>query len=270
MGAIDSNGGGRRTPGAVQSISRAFAVLEAVVDSEDPIGVSDLARCSGLPVGTVHRLAQTLHELGYVRKDEHSKYLPGPRLLKLAKSNQQAIAVVAQPYLDDLAKRYGESVAVGTLNGDYVVYLAKTPGSRSIRIYTSLDEPVYPHSSAIGKMLLSELAEDRVRLILGHTRMPRFTDSTITDPNALLAELAAVRARGFAVNEGEQEAGMRCVSVAIPFEGQQLGFSLSAPTLRMSDAVLAEIVTGLKRAAIALAAELDGARGLSQKEIHGK
>ncbi|MFE7560043.1 IclR family transcriptional regulator [Kitasatospora sp. NPDC057500] len=270
MGAVDSNGGGQRTAGAVQSLRRAFTVLEAVVDSDDPIGVSELARRSDLPVGTVHRLAQTLHELGYVRKDGHSKYLPGPRLLKLAKNNQKAIAVVAQPYLDQLAKRYGESVAVGTLSGDYVVYLAKTPGSRSIRIYTSLDEPVYPHSSAIGKMLLSGLPDERVRTVLDHTRMPRFTDSTHTDPDGLLAELAAVRERGFAVNEGEQEAGMRCVSVAIPLKGEHLGFSLSAPTLRMSDAVLAETVTGLKRAAVALAAELDGTRGLSQKEIHGK
>lgn len=258
MGTIESNAEGQKAGGAVQSIRRAFMVLEKVVDHDGPIGVSDLARSCELPIGTIHRLVKSLYDLGYVGKNDNSKYLPGTRLLRLAKSNQETVAVVAQPYLDDLAQKFGESVAVGTMKGDFVVYLAKRPGSRTIRIYTSLDEPVYPHSSAIGKMLLSQFSDERVRMILEHTSMPRFTESTITHVDGFLKELTRIRRKGYAVNEGEQEEGMRCVSVAIPWKGQHLGFSLSAPTIRMSEPVLQEIVTELKRVAITLAAELQG------------
>ena len=85
------------------------------------------------------------------------------------------------------------------------------------------------------------------------------TDSTIVDPDAFVVEMDRIRRRGYAVNEGEQEAGMRCVSVAIPCPGQSLGFSLSAPTHRMTDAVLRGVVIELKRVAAALAADLLGA-----------
>jgi len=253
----------RRSAGSIQSIRRAFLVLEAVVDHDGPVGVSDLSRICDLPIGTIHRMAQSLLELGYVWQDQHSKYLPGARLLMLAKSNQETIAAVAQPYLDDLAERFGESVALGTLQGDYIVYLAKKPGSRAIRIFNSIGDPVYPHSAAIGKMLLSEVSDARIRTVLAHTQMPRFTDSTITDPDAFLAEIATVRRQGYAMNEGEQEEGMRCVSVAIPFAGQLLGFSLSAPTLRLPDDVLETVLEGLTASADALALELHGTANVS-------
>lgn len=251
---------------AVQSISRGFAVLEAVVAHDLPVGVTELARQCDLPVGTIHRLVQSLYELGYVDKDESSKYFAGPRLTKLTGTRQKTVAAIAQPYLDRIAQELGETVAVGTLKGGFVVGIARTPGTRSIRIHTSIGVPSHPHASALGKLLLGTMPVEQVHHILDHTHMPRFTPATITDRPTLLDAIATAQERGYAVNEGEQEEGMRCVAVAITYDLAPIGFSLSAPTLRMPDDVLTTTVHTLRKAAVALADDLRGVRYLTSHD----
>lgn len=251
---------------AVQSISRGFAVLEAVVAHDVPVGVTDLSRQCDLPVGTIHRLVQSLYELGYVDKDENSKYFAGPRLVRLTGTRQKTVAAIAQPYLDRIAEELGETVAVGTLKGGFVVGIARTPGTRSIRIHTSIGVPSHPHASALGKLLLGQMPLEQIHHVLDHTHMPRFTPATITDRDALLSAIATAQDLGYAVNEGEQEEGMRCVAVPITYDGAALGFSLSAPTLRMPDDVLLKTVETLRTAAKALADDLRGVRYLTSHD----
>ncbi len=243
-------------PGQVQSIARAFTVLETVARAEHPVGVTEISEASGVPTGTVYRMARTLTELGYLRKDGRSKYTIGGRVLVLTKASTDYVAALARPHLDELAALFGETVALGTLQDDAIMYLAQAAGRRTIRMFTSLGERIHPHCTAIGKALLADREDAEVQALLRRTGMPRYTDQTITDEQHFLDVLGATRERGYALNEGEQEEGMRCIAIRLPYAAKPLGFSLSAPTARMSDATIAGYLPHLKQKAEQLTDEL--------------
>lgn len=242
--------------GNVQSIARAFTVLETVARSERSVGVTDIGEFSSIPAGTVYRIASTLTDLGYLSKDSRSKYSIGGRVMLLTRASDNALVSLATPYLNELAAQFEETVALGTLQGDAIVYLAQAAGRRTIRAFTAIGERISPHCQAIGKLLLSAWEDHEVRDLLSRLELRAYTTNTITDAEAFLQELQLIRGRGYALNEGEREVGMRCVSVRIPFEGLQLGYSLSAPSARMTDAVIADYLPVLRESAEALAAEL--------------
>lgn len=243
-------------PGNVQSIARAFTVLETVASADRAIGVTEIGQSAGIPAGTVYRMASTLTDLGYLNKDPRSKYSIGGRVMLLTRASDSALVSLATPYLNELAEQFEETVAMGTLQSDAIVYLAQAAGRRTIRAFTAIGERISPHCQAIGKLLLSDLDDDSVRSLLSRLDMRPYTANTITDPDAFITELELIRERGYALNEGEREEGMRCLSVPIPFDGIQLGYSLSAPSARMSDAVVADYLPVLRKSAEALAAEL--------------
>lgn len=243
-------------PGQVQSIARAFNVLESVAGAQAPIGLTEIAEQSGLPTGTVYRLARTLVELGYLRKDGKSKYTIGSRVLMLAHASGEAVVSISRPYLEDLATASGETVALGTLQNDSIVYLAQAAGRGTIRTFTEIGQLIHPHCTAIGKALLADWNVANVKALLARTGMPKYTERTITDADEFCAVLDVTKQLGYALNEGEQEEGMRCLSVAIPYEGMELGFSLSAPTPRMTDEVVEDYVERMLETAQALADDL--------------
>lgn len=242
--------------GQVQSIARAFTVLESVADAQTPIGTTEIADRSGLPTGTVYRMARTLVALGYLRKDGRSKYTIGSRVLMLARASGEAVASISRPYLDDLATASGETVALGTLQDDSIVYLAQAAGRGTIRTFTEIGQMIHPHCTAIGKALLADWNAANVKALLARTGMPKYTERTITDAEKFCAVLEVTKQRGYALNEGEQEEGMRCLSVAIPYEGMELGFSLSAPTPRMTDEIIEAHLERMLETAQALADDL--------------
>ena len=97
-----------------------------------------------------------------------------------------------------------------------MVYVAQVPSPHSMRMFTEVGRRVLPHCTGVGKALLSVLPDDQVRAILARTGMPAQTEHTITSPEELVAELAVIRARGYAIDDAEQEAGVRCVAVPGP------------------------------------------------------
>lgn len=247
----------RRAPsGQVQSIARAFTVLESVAKSGTPVGTTEIAEQSGLPTGTVYRVARTLMELGYLRKDAKSKYTMGSRILTLSRASSDAVTALSRPYLADLAGASGETVALGTLQEDSIVYLAQAAGRGTIRTFTEIGQMIPPHCTAIGKSLLAGWNTADVKALLVRTGMPKYTERTITDADEFCAMLETTKQRGYALNEGEQEEGMRCLSVAVPYEDMKLGFSLSAPTPRMTEDVIKVHAERMLKTAQALADEL--------------
>jgi IclR family acetate operon transcriptional repressor len=112
---------------------------------------------------------------------------------------------------------------------------------------------VLPHCTAVGKAMLASSPDDEVRALLGRTGLPRHTEHTVTDPEELLAQLAEVRERGYAVDEGEQEVGVRCVAVAVPGSTLRLAMSVSGPAPRMSDELVVHAVPVLQDAAAGVA-----------------
>src|SRR5471030_3156075 len=112
-----------------------------------------------------------------------------------------------------------------------------------MRMFTEVGRRVLPHCTGVGKALLSALSDDQVRAILARTGMPAQTEHTITSPDALVAELALVRERGYAIDDAEQEPGVRCVAVPVPSRlPGNAAISVSGPSSRVTTERVAQIV----------------------------
>jgi IclR family transcriptional regulator, acetate operon repressor len=246
-----------RARNGVQSIDRAFAILEAMAEAGGVIGLSQLATDSGLPLATIHRLVRTLVDLGYVRQEPSRQYSLGPRLMRLAEGSTGRLGTLAQPYLDRVVEALGESVNLAVLDGEEIVYVGQAqPAQNFMRMFTEVGRRAKPHTTAVGKAILADRPEVEVLDLLKRAGMPRRTAHTITDPHVFLADLAQVRQRGYALDDGEQELGVRCVAVAVPDAPRPMALSVSGPLPRMSDDVVAKAAPMLRRAAAEFGAEL--------------
>ena len=128
-----------------------------------------------------------------------------------------------------------------------------------MRMFTEVGRRVRPHCTAVGKVLLAQLADEQVEAIVRRTGMPVHTPNTITEPDQLAKELVSVRRQGYAIDDGEQEVGVRCVAVAVSDTATRIAISVSGPAPRMTTDMVRRAVPTLNRTAAALAADLAGA-----------
>lgn len=246
-----------RSNGGVQSLSRAFAILEAMADAGGEIGLSQLAAKAQLPPATIHRLVRTLVSLGYVRQEPSRQYSLGPRLMRLVDTSTKRLATLAHPYMLDVVEALGESVNLAVLDGEEIVYVAQLqPSQNFMRMFTEVGRRVKPHATAVGKAILATKPEGEVRELLKHTGMPRRTERTLTTPEELFRDLECVRERGYALDDGEQELGVRCVALAVAGAPRPVALSMSGPLTRMSDGIVDRAVPILRQAAEKIGAEL--------------
>jgi IclR family transcriptional regulator, acetate operon repressor len=248
---------GARSAGGVQSLDRAFAILEAMADAGGMIGLSQLAERANLPLATIHRLVRTLVDLGYVRQEPSRQYSLGPRLMRLADTSAKRIGAWAKPAMTAAVEILGESVNLAVLDGDEIVYVAQVqPSANFMRMFTEVGRRTLPHATAVGKAILAERPDSEVVALLDRTGMPRYTERTLTSSQQFLAELADVRTRRYALDEGEQELGVRCMAVAVPDAPQPMALSVSGPLTRMSDDVVERAAPVLHDTATEIGAEL--------------
>src|SRR5580765_2081678 len=246
-----------RIGGGVQSLERAFAILETLADAGGVIGLSQLATDADLPLPTIHRLVRTLVDLGYVRQEPSRQYSLGPRLIRLGEMTSKMLGTWARPHLAAVVEQLGESVNLAMLDGDEIVYVGQVQGSRnSMRMFTEVGRRVLPHSTAVGKAILAQESDADVRALLRRTGTPRHTEHTLTTEAEYLAELAETRRTGYAVDDGEQELGVMCVAVPVFDAPRLLALSTSGPAPRMTDAFVAEAVPLLAEAAARISAEV--------------
>jgi IclR family acetate operon transcriptional repressor len=247
----------RPRSGGVQSLERAFGLLELVATRRGAASLSELATASGLPPATLHRLARTLVDLGYLRQEPSRRYALGPRLALLVDGSSAMLSAVALPHLGHLVDEIGETANLAMLDGDLVAYVAQVPGRHSMRMFTEVGRRVQPHCTAVGKALLAATrSDDEVRDLLGRTGLPRHTPHTVVDPDELIEQLTLVRSRGYALDEGEQEVGVRCIAVNVHGSTLPLAMSVSGPAPRMTDELLVEAVPVLQEAARSLGDDL--------------
>ena len=249
----------------VQSLDRAFLLLELMADADGEVAISKLAADSGLAVSTIHRLVRTLVTRGYVRQLPSRRYVLGPRLIHLGECSSRVLATWAQPHLSGLVDTIGETANMAMLDGDRVVYAAQVPSRHSMRMFTEVGRRVHLHCTGVGKVLLAQMPPDVVRRLVVRAGMPARTERTVTDPDRLLAQLPAISEQGYALDDGEQEAGVRCVAVPVPGGVAAGAISVSGPEGRLTLEEVPRVVPLLQSAAAALASELreDGAPVLS-------
>jgi IclR family acetate operon transcriptional repressor len=177
-------------------------------------------------------------------------------LVRLGDGSSKLLGLWATPHLRHVVDAIGESVNLAMLDGDQVVDITQAPGRHAMRMYTEAGRRALPHCTAAGKAMLAELPPDQAEAIVWRSGMPRYTPTTITDPIAFSQELALIHQRGYAVDDEEQELGVRCVAVAVPGDPVRAAVSISGPLTRMSDDLIDRAVPLLSVAAKRLAGEL--------------
>lgn len=218
------------------SVKRAFDLIERI-ERSGPNGatLSELASAVEMAKSTTLRYLSTLVELRVVQRDHLGRFRLGLRLVELAGRllGSDDLASVADPVMRELVVTSGETVHLGVPSGSDMVYVAKVESPQSIRLVSRIGARVPMYSSAMGKALLAALADGRRSEHLGSLE-PR-TRNTITDLRALTTELDATRKRGFAIDNEENETGVRCLGAAVlAADGEPLGaLSVSGPAGRL-------------------------------------
>jgi len=239
----------------VQSVDRVFTLLECLADASGALTLSELAELTQLPMPTIHRLLRFLTGQGYVRQEPSKRYSVGLRMIRLGQSANRGLGSWAAPYLAGLVEKYGETSNMAILEGDTCVYVAQVPSPQSMRMFTEVGRVVMAHCTGVGKAILSELSDEEVRALLERTGMPARTEHTLTTPAKMLTALAQARQVGYALDDGEQELGVRCIAVPIKDLPFQAAVSVSGPSSR----VLSKDVPGMAPAVQAVAAQISDA-----------
>ncbi len=248
----------------VQSIERVFRLLEHLADGGASLSLSELAQRTDLPMPTIHRLLQALIGQGYVRQESSRRYALGPRMIRLGDAASLNLGAWVRPHLEHLVEEFGETTNMAMLEGTACIYVAQVASSQTLRMFTEVGRIVPLHSTGVGKALLATLSDDDVVEILERTGMASATAHTITAYPDMLAELGRIRDRGYAIDDGEQELGVRCVAVPIAGLPFPAALSVSGPSSRVGPDDPARMAPSLQR----VAADLATAFGLSEQNGH--
>lgn len=246
-----------KASGGVQSVERVFELLELITDAGGDVTLSELSSSTELPLPTIHRLLRTLVALGYVRQLPNRRYALGPRLIRLGEGANKQLGALAQPELKTLVERLGETANMAVLDSDMVIYVAQVPSLHSMRMFTEVGRRAHTHDTGVGKAILAQLDDEQVRAIVARQGMPTPTAYSIGDVETLLADLDKIRARGYAIDEQEQEVGVRCFSMAVPHAPTPTAISVSGPVSRVDDAFGERAVPALREAAARISEELN-------------
>lgn len=211
------------------------------------MGISEIAAEAGLPLPTIHRLLRTLAVHGYVHQTPRRRYALGARLIPLAEKAGGALGATIRPILAELVERIGESASMAMVDLDHAIYIAHVPSERSMRMFTEVGRRAAMHTTGVGKALLSMFTDTEALAMVNRVGFTANTPHSITTPERLLADLALVRQRGFALDEEEQELGVYCVAVPVPAP-IRLAISISGPSTRMTGRVVSNAVPLLRAA----------------------
>ncbi|GAB3619756.1 IclR family transcriptional regulator [Glutamicibacter sp. PS] len=240
----------------VQSVERAFELLEVIARAGGEAALSELAADTPLPLPTIHRLLRTLVGVGYVRQLPNRRYSLGPRLIRLGEVANRQLGALATPVLKTLVEELGESANIAVLDGDMVTYIAQAQSPHSMRMITEVGRRAMLHYSGVGKAILSVLDDERVQRLVAQAGMPPKTPNTITTLGKLFTDVEAIRERGYALDEEEQELGVRCVAVPVPGAPTPMAISVSGPVTRVDANFVGLAVPKLQEAAETLGRQL--------------
>lgn len=243
----------------IESVDRALRLLKLFSDHRE-LRLSDARDALGVGQSTAHRLMAMLQYHGFVEQDAVSRlYLAGPALLEIGLAAVQNLDIrgAARPILDRLCAETGETVHLGVLQGTDVLYMDAVESQSALRVSVRIGRQIPAHATSLGKAMLAALPLDRVLQLYPHEDLVAVTERTITRRSQLLAELEAVRSRGFAENIEEGEPGVGSVGVAVVESGALIGgISVAAPRARFRKTERDRYAALLSTAAIDLASAL--------------
>ena len=248
----------------VQALSRALAILKVLSGHEEGAKLTEVARAVGLAASTTHRLLTTLQRDRFVNFDgETSHWCVGVQSFIVGNAFRHAredLVRLARPYLRRLVDLTGETANLAVEDDGMAVYLAQAESRQTMRAIVKTGGRVFMHSSALGKAMLAARPSSFTGQVILQHGLKSFTDKSVVDDAALLAELAQVRIRQFAIDDEEYNLGLRCVAAAIhDHDGYAVAaLSISGPTVRLTQARVAELGAIVAKMAAVLSAEIGG------------
>lgn len=256
---MPSQGAGRprggRTTEAGNATQKALRIVEAALESGGRRRLADIAADAGVPKPSTHRILAVLAADGFLSAERGGWYTAGPRLRALAAKVTGTDADQPADVLRRLQREVGQTVHLAVRSGDTATYIDKVDADQPYRMASRIGMRIPLHCTAIGKCLLAALPRAEVDAIADRGGLPGRTPRTITDRRALHAELARVRERGYALDDEENEATVRCLAVPVP--GQDgtpvAAVSVSTVTFLVDVERLTSYVPVLRAAADALA-----------------
>jgi len=248
---LDEEVAGRYT---VRSVARAMRLVQIVADGPaEGLPLSELARALGTSKSTTLSLARTLTAFGMLR-DMHPgpRYTLGTGLIRLGDiaRGQLPLGDVCRPLLAELSDLTKMTSRLAICDDGFPVFIERVDGPGSVRFHTPLGQREMPHSSAAGKAILATMTGEQVRAVCGQAGLPRRTSHTITDLASLRENLALVRSNGFALDDEEDEIGLRCIGAPIFDRDAQVIAAVSiAGTTAEIHAENVSLLAGLVKAA---------------------
>ncbi|KAA9162081.1 helix-turn-helix domain-containing protein [Amycolatopsis acidicola] len=208
----------REDPDVIDSVEKAFRLLQSFSAERPAMTVSEAATATGLTRATARRILLTLERLGFADSDGRQFRLTAG-VLRLGYGYLAALPFWehAQPHMRALSDELREASSMATLDGGEIVYVARVPASRSMTITLNVGSRLPAYPTSMGRVLLAALPAAELDSYLDRAELAPLTAHTITDPAELRAELNRVREQGFAVVDGEREEGVR--SAAAPVRG---------------------------------------------------
>ena len=251
------DGGGDRY--AVRAVVRVMDILDLLQHSPNGRSLLEVSEAAGLPRSSTYRYLSTLETRGYVQRDGASgPYRFGLAFLPSHARYLEVLAARARPVMEGLRDRLGETINLGVLDGNRVVYLEILESNKAVRLAARRGDRDPLHSTALGKAIASRIGRDEVVAILAAEGMPKRTPKTITDEARYLSELDKIRAQGFALDLGENEEDGRCVAVPLANSRVLAAISLSAPAPRLEADLMEGIAAELMSAARRIQADGEG------------
>lgn len=247
--------------GSVQALDRGLTLLSIIAEA-DGLSLTNVAQRAGIAASTAHRILATLKTAGFVHCNASGSYFIGVKAFKVGAAflRNRKLVDVGRNVIRGLMEATGETSSIGIENDGHVIFLSQMESHHSIRTFHRPGGRSPLHASSIGKAMLAALPGGVIQKKLHAIGMQKFTAKTIADPEALLADLAKARKRGWTIDDQERAEGMRCVGAAIYNElGEAIGaISVSGPLVRMSDERLGELGPMVKRAAAEITERIGG------------
>lgn len=251
----------KETKNPVQSAERIFLVMEMLADNGE-MGLMEISAALGLHKSTVHRLLMSLIYMGYAKQDETSqKYMLSYKIVSLAGKllDRMDIMQVAKPYLERLSDLSGEAVHLVAREDNNILYIYKIEakvGTIRMVSHVGMVHPMY--CSGVGKAIMATLPEEELRQIWNESIIEKKTDKTIVDYEEMLRVLEEVKRNGYALDDEENEKGVRCIAACLKSYQNEVkyAFSISGPTSRMTRERVKELSVDVKKVQEELSREL--------------
>jgi IclR family KDG regulon transcriptional repressor len=201
----------------VQSLDRAFDILELLSREQHGLNLTEIGNRLDLHKSTVYRLLQALKERGYIDKSAQGSYRLGMEFIELSSLylNNLELKTEAQPILRELSSLSGNTAFLATLQESEVVYIDKMETHNSLRKYSIIGQRAPLYCTALGKSMLTGKTEEQIRSLYQERELKAFTERTIKSVDALVEEIGKIRRRGWSLDDEEYEQGLRCIGAPI-------------------------------------------------------